>query len=601
MRFFSPWALGFLSFLPLVVLMYILKQRFEEREVSSTYLWRQVLMDIDVNTPWQKLKKNLLLILQLLCITLLVFALADPFITMGGGTFSDVLLIVDNTGSMNYSFGDSTRLEKAKKLAEEVIKNAGRDTAITLISSGRKPKIEVSRTRDKGEALARLRAIKPTREAGDIHDSLSLVKALSKQLSNYRGIFYTDEELDLTDIRGEVVSLASRVQNASLDYIAHASSPEGLQALVRITNRGDEPLDREISVYGEGRLLDIKSVSLAPGETKTVFFSLKAQDINYIKAELSEEDALAEDNTIYHVVNLSRLQKVLLISERNVFLERALSSMKNIELYKTNPKGVIAEDYDLYIFDGNMPEKLPTRGSLLLVNPSANNPVIEVISEVEGGLAEVKKHGLTKYMEGASFVVSKLKKLELPYWANPVITIGKDKLPGAAAGEYRNRKIAVIAFDLHHSDFILTPEYPIFVHNLMEFLIDMGSNKKNSYFSGEGVEVSPQPDTKEAFIKLPNGKTKSISLKYPMLPFENTDELGIYELVQKSDDKVVKSYLAVNYPTDKESRVGRIKGNKDNDVDVGAASPMGRRIMTLLIVFLLGFAVIEWVVYIRGY
>lgn len=56
MTLFSPWALWFLALIPLVILMYILKQKFEEREISSTYLWHQVLKDMEVNTPWQRLK-----------------------------------------------------------------------------------------------------------------------------------------------------------------------------------------------------------------------------------------------------------------------------------------------------------------------------------------------------------------------------------------------------------------------------------------------------------------------------------------------------------------------------------------------------------------
>jgi len=96
MKLFSPWALWFLSFMPLVVLMYILKQKFEEQQIGSIYLWQQVLKDIEVNTPWQKLKKNLLLLLQLLCILLLVFALSDPYIFTGGGMYSN-LVIVQNT------------------------------------------------------------------------------------------------------------------------------------------------------------------------------------------------------------------------------------------------------------------------------------------------------------------------------------------------------------------------------------------------------------------------------------------------------------------------------------------------------------------------
>ncbi|HNT04551.1 MAG TPA: BatA and WFA domain-containing protein, partial [Bacillota bacterium] len=142
MTLFSPWALWFLSFMPLVVLMYILKQKFEERQISSIYLWQQVLKDIEVNTPWQKLKKNLLLFLQLLSILFLVFALSDPYLYTGGGMHSNLVIVIDNTGSMNARYENGTRLAKAKQLAEEMISRSGTKANITLLTVGRSPRVE---------------------------------------------------------------------------------------------------------------------------------------------------------------------------------------------------------------------------------------------------------------------------------------------------------------------------------------------------------------------------------------------------------------------------------------------------------------------------
>ena len=71
--FLTPLAflLGLLA-LPILVL-YMLKMRRRQVEVSSVLLWQRLLRDREANAPWQRLKRNLLLILQLLLLAALVF------------------------------------------------------------------------------------------------------------------------------------------------------------------------------------------------------------------------------------------------------------------------------------------------------------------------------------------------------------------------------------------------------------------------------------------------------------------------------------------------------------------------------------------------
>jgi Ca-activated chloride channel family protein len=69
---------------PLIVAMYLLKLRREDRPVSSTFLWQKMVRDVEANAPWQKLRRNLLLLLQLLLMLLLVLALARPVLSRRG-------------------------------------------------------------------------------------------------------------------------------------------------------------------------------------------------------------------------------------------------------------------------------------------------------------------------------------------------------------------------------------------------------------------------------------------------------------------------------------------------------------------------------------
>src|SRR5229473_1307874 len=112
MNFFSPWSLLWLiPMATLIVVMYILKLRRKDVVVSSTFLWRQVIRDVQANAPFQKLRRNLLLLLQLIIAALIIFALARPFLRFSGIGGRNIVIIVDTSASMQSTDVAPSRLE----------------------------------------------------------------------------------------------------------------------------------------------------------------------------------------------------------------------------------------------------------------------------------------------------------------------------------------------------------------------------------------------------------------------------------------------------------------------------------------------------------
>ena len=100
MGLLAPLALAFGLLAAPIVAMYLLRLRRKERRVSSTFLWREVLRDLEANAPWQRLRPNLLLLLQLLALAALVLALSRPYLTQASDIDGDLLLILDASASM---------------------------------------------------------------------------------------------------------------------------------------------------------------------------------------------------------------------------------------------------------------------------------------------------------------------------------------------------------------------------------------------------------------------------------------------------------------------------------------------------------------------
>ena len=100
MPFTTPLALLGLLFIPAVIAMYLLKLRRDEAVVPSTLLWQRLVADVEANAPWQKLRRSLLLLLQLLLVAILALLAARPFLERPAGLARDIVLVVDTSASM---------------------------------------------------------------------------------------------------------------------------------------------------------------------------------------------------------------------------------------------------------------------------------------------------------------------------------------------------------------------------------------------------------------------------------------------------------------------------------------------------------------------
>src|SRR3954469_3113752 len=128
MNWISPWLAVWAGAItiPTLIILYFLKLRRRDVEISTTLLWKKAIEDLQANAPFQKLRRNLLLLLQLLILGATVAAVGQPMLKARTQSGIRHLLLIDRSASMSARDATvdgqpATRLESAKADALKLI------------------------------------------------------------------------------------------------------------------------------------------------------------------------------------------------------------------------------------------------------------------------------------------------------------------------------------------------------------------------------------------------------------------------------------------------------------------------------------------------
>lgn len=511
------WPLMFLSLVPVIILLYLLKQKVKDQPFSSTMLWQEIYKNLEAKTPFEKLKQNILMYLQILLMLLLILALMAPVLKKGGALQENTVIVIDNSASMQYLYNDQdTRLEHSIKEAKKEIDRLSEDTMVTLISCGEDASV-VYQGKDKTTLKKRLGGIEATVEAGTPDVAAGVVNSIIAAQENVQIICYTDTDFNSGEwIKNNknaaliVEDVYSKGENCSLDYVNYTVAEDGVEALCRITNYGENEMTQDVSLYADAELLDVQTVTVSSGESETVYFEKQNIAIDgsvILRGELSERDSLTADNSQAIVVTENTEKKVLLLSEGNVFLEKALSLDDHVTVYKSdnvnvlnqavgsggkndiaesdNEDGEILQNndsFDLYVFDGiALPDdfdvsRFPKQAGFLFFDYEKDFYDAGYMikdSEVTDTILYFDESPVTGYIDTYSFGIVKAYTYDLPEWAVPFLKTGSGGVTGyyGTDGEHR---IGVLGFDIHNTDFALQTEFPIFMSQLSDMLLGTG-------------------------------------------------------------------------------------------------------------------------------
>ena len=305
---FVQGAWFFLAFIPLVVL-YFLKLKRPRVEIPSLALWQSVVNDQRVNSPFQRFKRNLLLLLQMILLLLLILALMQPFISAGPETTDYLPVLVDCSASMSSVVDDTgrTRLDVAIEQAQGMIDNLrgeGKIALFSFASGGRR----ITEFTDNKRILSRgLEQMKPTHRASKLDEVLRMADAYSRTAPVEKVVVITDGNLnDRVDFELpfelDIQRVAEGGENLGItEMSARRSGPQTWDIFVRISGSSEDPLLGDLKLFQDGRLIGKEAVSASTEDAERIVFSVDTDKEALLQAllEVGEKDSLSIDNQVW--------------------------------------------------------------------------------------------------------------------------------------------------------------------------------------------------------------------------------------------------------------------------------------------------------------
>ena len=551
MGLLAPLALIGLISVPIIVAFYMLRLRRPEHPVSSTYLWQQLVRDVEANAPWQKLRRSLLLLLQLLLAVLLALVVARPFSEHPAGLARDLVLVIDASASMSATDVFPDRLTAAKRIAREQLAQVPSDGRVSLIAAGDTARVVANEATDRGRISQAIESIQASTSASDLTDALKLANSLAKRARGAEVLVVTDDAFSASpdvnlEVPVRVLTVGRERDNQAIAALAVRADPSGLKRtlFVSVANYSASIVGRSLQILADGVSVTARDLFLDPLTRADVVIDELPAGASVVEARLAPvstsdtptgpPDYLPLDDAAWAIVPPDRLRRVLLVGPGNVYIQNAFALLPNIELYGATaeqwPTTTGKDRFDLIVFDGFLPTDLPNK-PILAFAPPQTSPLGVVLGTLdEFGMGQpVANDPLLRGVDLTRLHIAKTQQMELPSWARPVLP-GSDG-PLLYAGVRDALPTVVFAFDIRQSDLPLQVAWPIMVSNLAGELLGLNAAALDPLAPSSPIEIPIPPDSQGLRVTLPDGSVENLpptATGASSITFVSTRQLGVY-------------------------------------------------------------------------
>ena len=549
MNFLAPAAFAFAAAIPVVIVFYLLKRKRVVKLISSTLLWQKFLAETQANAPFQRLRHNWLLLLQILMLLLAVFALSRPYFTGTAKSSRLRVLILDASASMQAIDVKPSRFEQARAEALKWVDGLKDNDQMVVLVAAANTEVKQSATSDKGALRRAIESSRATDSPTRMREALQLAETLVKNqpdAANPEIHLFSDgaipslaefENKNLPLIYHRVGERANNLGIASLDVRANPDNPAQRAIFTSVVNPSTNTQITDIELRFGDDVVETKSIIATGTNTLPIVFLASQPRDGIFTVKLGGADDLAADNQASVVSILPRPVKVLLVTRGNRFLEKAIRPVPNVQL---TIAAVLADDapgYDIVVLDDVTPVVWP-KGSVLAIHVNFTNLFPEVGHADAPAIVDWKNtHPLLRFVSFDNVFINESLAVKAPRWG--VSIVDSTVTPLVIAGEIERKRVVWVGFDTMQTTWPLRISFPIFIQNALEWLNPASGNASQlTLKSGDPFRLALAEAVDTAQITTPDGSVKTVSLEKNTreLIFGDTTKQGIYKLRAGTND-----------------------------------------------------------------
>ncbi len=521
MEFLHPKFLWLLLALLLPVLLYLLRRRAKQVDVSTLIFFKTLAKEHQESAWLRKLKKWLSFALTVAVLIASIFALARLVPRAGAdGDYRTYIMLVDRSASMGIDAqgaGSGDLLARAKSLLKERLQSIPEEAGVALVAYDTRAEVVQPRTLIRRDLLAQLDQLQVRPIAGDRQDAMDTAERLAG-LETPALILHASDQVQ----SGEEVALPDGVTLETVDLSLAEVSNVGITAFqVRPT-----PLERDTyDVYAQVALnsgaaaavpvhlewyvggvpSQVRDFELEPGEKETFEFRVRGAGGQVLRMNLSAEgDHFPLDDTV--IAPLPEPRPVVAVWIRDPSSQdaytglalRAIQESGTLELLAGAPDSwPLEHPVDAVIFDGWLPEQWPEDVPVVVINPpNTDAPIRSQRLSLPVPYDAVRvgngNHPVLFRVSSSRVAISQTALLEPAGSFEPLWFAGKE--PVLLAGEVKGQRIVVMAFSPQQSERLpLTASFPLLLGNSLLWASepsDAVQSRVRDFATGELVPVS---------------------------------------------------------------------------------------------------------------
>jgi len=541
--------------------LYLHHRRPQHRKVSTLRFWVSVQ---PISQPRRrKLREPWAFLAQILFLLLLVLALANPRWGPGFEGRSVAMVLDASIWSQAHPAGEPAWIDRERAEALRLVDSLPAMDRVLLLRSESDAQPILPFTTDRAALRRAIQSVQPSSAAADLPRALEMGRAAlggeRRGLLVYvgPGLVDADQSRSLDEFRAELETTGNNagqpqvlmrlvgdwpaVQNRGITRLSlrrDAAQPDRWRLLTQLKNYGNEKADIALAFSVNGQPIGQRKLSLAPEALVNAEDEFTWDQGGMLQAEITPADALAADDRAIVSIPAFRTVRVAVFAGNNSPFGADLLSVLSSDPYVQ--ARILPPDFsgdvspDIAIYQGvNIPAQPAYPSIWFLSGPAvANSRPLRVIGWNP-------QHPVTRWVRTRDISVRNPATLTVePGDAVLAYTEGDPPAPLILARERNGRRILIVGFNPHDSNFPLESAFPLLMAGSVEWMTRSVDEVADSLSTGE--LSLPEPAVK---ITAPSGKDVPFARQGADIHLLAM-ETGIYRIASAGGERTI----AVNPP-----------------------------------------------------